>query len=189
MKRHINHSLKSTSRRGFTLTELLIVMAILVLLVSMVGPRLLGSKQKADINAAKTQIGMFQSALERYAIDVNRFPNTEEGLDALVEAPGSSDDSDGESSGSTSWDGPYLKQSSLPSDPWGNSYGYEYPPKHSKGDQPEIWSYGPDGEEDTDDDILSWTGGRGGDDEGGDSFDDAGDDRGGSETTSTFDEE
>ena len=188
MKRHSNHKLQSDARRGFTLTELLIVMAILVLLVSMVGPRLLGSKQKADINATKTQIGMFQAALERYAIDVNRFPNTEEGLDALVEEPGSSDSSDEESSGgSTSWDGPYLKQNSLPTDPWGNSYGYEYPPKHSKGDQPEIWSYGPDGEEDTEDDILSWTGGRDGE-EGSDSFDDSGDDRGGSETTSTFDE-
>ena len=71
-------------RSGFTLTELLIVMAILVLLVSLIGPRLLGSKQKADINAVKTQIGMFQSALERYAVDMNKFPATEEGLAALV---------------------------------------------------------------------------------------------------------
>lgn len=74
-------------RRGFTLTELLIVMAILVLLVSLIGPRLLGSKQKADVNAVKTQIGMFQSALERYAVDMNKFPATEEGLNALVANP------------------------------------------------------------------------------------------------------
>ncbi|MFO0060297.1 MAG: type II secretion system protein GspG, partial [Planctomyces sp.] len=75
-------------RHGFTLTELLIVMAILVLLVSLIGPRLLGSKQKADVNAVKTQIGMFQSALERYAVDMNKFPSTEEGLTALVSKPG-----------------------------------------------------------------------------------------------------
>jgi len=62
-------------RGGFTLVELLIVMAILVLLVSMVGPRLLGSKAKADISSVKTQIGMFQAALERYAIDMNTFPS------------------------------------------------------------------------------------------------------------------
>ncbi len=191
MHRPTRHTKRFSTRHGFTLTELLIVMAILVLLVSMVGPRLLGSKKKADINATKTQIGMFQAALERYAIDVNRFPNTEEGLDALVTEPGDSDrgdsDSESSSSSSTSWDGPYLKQNTLPNDPWGNSYGYEFPPKHSKSEQPEIWSFGPDGEEDTDDDILSWTGDRDGD-EGGDggSFDD---DRSSAETASTFGDE
>ncbi|MBX3439850.1 MAG: type II secretion system major pseudopilin GspG [Planctomycetaceae bacterium] len=142
-------------RRGFTLVELLIVMAILVLLVSLVGPRLLGSKQKADVNAVKAQIGMFQAALERYAIDMNRFPTTEEGLVALVEDP-SEMESDSETA--SSWDGPYLKQTALPKDPWNNNYAYEYPPTHGKGDLPEIWSYGPDGQEDTDDDIISWTG-------------------------------
>jgi len=78
MIRHRISKPQNRRRRGFTLTELLIVMAILVLLVSLVGPRLLGSKQKADINSVKTQIGMFQAALERYAIDMNTFPNTEE---------------------------------------------------------------------------------------------------------------
>ncbi|MCA9023767.1 MAG: type II secretion system major pseudopilin GspG [Planctomycetaceae bacterium] len=189
MHRSTRQTKRPSLRHGFTLTELLIVMAILVLLVSMVGPRLLGSKKKADINAAKTQIGMFQAALERYAIDVNTFPNTEEGLDALVSEPGDSEGGDSESEGrSSSWDGPYLKQNTLPLDPWGNSYGYEFPPKHSKGDQPEIWSFGPDGEDDTDDDILSWTGGRDGeaDGEDGGSFDD---DRSSAETTSTFGDE
>jgi len=161
-------------RRGFTLTELLIVMAILVLLVSLIGPRLLGSKQKADVNAVKTQIGMFQSALERYAVDMNKFPSTEEGLSALVAKPGdaggsgsasgeSSEASGGEAAaGGTAatgtWDGPYLKTESLPKDPWGNSYAYEYPPTHNKINVPDIWSWGPDGQENTEDDIVSWTG-------------------------------
>jgi len=161
-------------RRGFTLTELLIVMAILVLLVSLIGPRLLGSKQKADVNAVKTQIGMFQSALERYAVDMNKFPSTEEGLSALVAKPGDaggSGSASGESSeasggdaaaGGTAatgtWDGPYLKTESLPKDPWGNNYAYEYPPTHNKINVPDIWSWGPDGQENTDDDIVSWTG-------------------------------
>lgn len=161
-------------RRGFTLTELLIVMAILVLLVSLIGPRLLGSKQKADVNAVKTQIGMFQSALERYAVDMNKFPSTEEGLSALVAKPGDaggSGSASGESSeasggdaaaGGTAatgtWDGPYLKTESLPKDPWGNNYAYEYPPTHNKINVPDIWSWGPDGQENTEDDIVSWTG-------------------------------
>ena len=162
-------------RRGFTLTELLIVMAILVLLVSLIGPRLLGSKKKADINAVKTQIGMFQSALERYAVDMNKFPSSEEGLTALISTPGSdgsdasSADSENsndaptteggssESSGAT-WDGPYLKSETLPVDPWGKAYSYEYPPTHNKINLPDIWSFGPDGQENTDDDIVSWTG-------------------------------
>ncbi len=159
-------------RRGFTLTELLIVMAILVLLVSLIGPRLLGSKQKADVNAVKTQIGMFQSALERYAVDMNKFPATEEGLNALVANPGAaggSGSASGESAeaggaaagGDTaggSWDGPYLKTESVPKDPWGNVYAYEYPPTHNKINVPDIWSWGPDGQENTEDDIVSWNG-------------------------------
>ncbi len=156
----------TAGRAGFTLTELLIVMAILVLLVSMIGPRLLGSKQKADINSVKTQIGMFQSALERFAVDMNRFPASEEGLMALVSEPSGDGgaSAEGEDSGATaggsgsSWDGPYLKTETLPRDPWGNAYSYEYPPTHNGLDLPDIWSFGPDGQENTDDDIVSWTG-------------------------------
>jgi len=140
----------SRQRTGFTLTELLIVMAILVLLVSLVGPRLLGSKKKADINSVKTQIGLLNSALERYATDMNRFPNTEEGLTALMK-------SNAEQGTQSNWDGPYLKGSTLPKDPWGNQFVYEYPPTRSAADQPEIWSFGPDGQENTEDDIVSWT--------------------------------
>jgi general secretion pathway protein G len=168
----------SAARRGFTLTELLIVMAILVLLVSLIGPRLLGSKQKADVNSVKTQIGMFQAALERYAVDMNRFPSTEEGLAALVTRPGSpgSGDSSGGDGGASeagssdaagdTWDGPYLKTESLPKDPWGNNYAYEFPPTHNKINLPDIWSWGPDGQENTDDDIVSWSGDGSGGNEG-----------------------
>ena len=84
MNRPRTHA-RPAARRGNTLV---LVTAILVLLVSLIGPRLLGSKQKADVNAVKTQIGMFQSALERYAVDMNKFPATEEGLNALVANPG-----------------------------------------------------------------------------------------------------
>ena len=176
-------------RRGFTLTELLIVMAILVLLVSLVGPRLLGSKAKADINSVKTQIGMFQSSLERYAIDMNRFPSSEQGLAALISAPAADggegnsaggedieledDDEGGAGGGGSSWDGPYVKTETLPKDPWGNGYRYEYPATHNKIDVPDIWSFGPDGQENTDDDVVSWTGdGTSGD--GGDLSDESG---------------
>ncbi|NOX55565.1 MAG: prepilin-type N-terminal cleavage/methylation domain-containing protein [Planctomycetes bacterium] len=181
-------SRRQRRRAGFTLVELLIVMAILVLLVSLVGPRLLGSKKKADIGAAKTQIGLFEAALERFALDMGRFPTTEEGLQALITPPssegldagltgtgamndlGTSDlgaapgtSSTGASSSAASkWDGPYLRKNEIPLDPWGNPYQYEYPPTHGTGDQPDIWSLGPDGQDGTDDDITNWGSAAGG---------------------------
>ena len=158
-------------RRGFTLMELLVVLAILVLLMAMVAPRILGTQKKADINAAKAQIGLLRGALQRYALDMKDFPTTEQGLAALCEEP-SEDSSMSESSDSgrsdrmssdsgsekkSNWDGPYLDATSVPKDPWQHEYQYEYPPQRGKGNFPDIWSYGPDGQDDTDDDIVSWT--------------------------------
>jgi general secretion pathway protein G len=140
---------------------MLVVLAILVLLVGMVAPRVLKSQKKADMNTAKSQIGMLRSCLERYAVDMKDFPTTEQGLESLIRAP-ESDTSlgeDGTSAGSSAsgWDGPYVNQESIPKDPWGRDYQYEYPPTHGSGDYPDIWSYGPDGEDDTEDDIKSWS--------------------------------
>lgn len=134
---------------------MLVVLAILVLLISMVGPRIMGSKQKADISAAKTQIGMLMSSLDYYMNDMREYPDTEQGLAALIEDPTS--DSDKKSK----WDGPYIKKTQVPKDPWGNEYQYEFPGTHvdrgeKKPKQPEIWSMGPDGQDGTDDDVVSW---------------------------------
>jgi general secretion pathway protein G len=137
-------------RAGFTLVEMLVVVGILVLLASLVVPRVLGSRKKADEGAAKFQISTFKNSLEQYAIDCKTFPMTEEGLDALVNPPL-------EATGGGKWGGPYLT-SGIPADPWGNAYQYEYPPARGSGDSPDIWSLGPDGVDDTEDDICSWTG-------------------------------
>jgi general secretion pathway protein G len=142
------------AQAGFTLVEVLIVLAILAMLAGMILPRVLGSKKTADINAVKAQVGGFQGALEQYALHMNDFPTTEQGLAALIEAPESSDE---ESGGNASkWDCPYLSKGDLPADPWGNDYQYEYPATHSKSKDSEIWSFGPDGVDDTEDDITSW---------------------------------
>jgi len=141
-------------RGGFTLVEMLVVLAILVLLVSMVVPRIIGSQKKANVNAAKTQIGMLKASLERYVIDCKKFPSTEQGLSALVQKPA-------DLSEKSAWDGPYVN-GDIPKDPWGNEYQYEYPPTRGRGDTPDIWSYGTDEEDNTEDDICSWTGGVGG---------------------------
>lgn len=142
-------------RRGaFTLLELMIVLVILVLLFAMVGPRLLGTQKKADIKTAKIQIGNLKAALEQYFLDMRGFPSSDDGLAALLQAP--SDEGQ-----AAKWDGPYLDDDVLPVDPWGNPYQYAYPPEHNTRDFPDIWSAGPDGEADTDDDITNWHAGSG----------------------------
>ena len=81
---------------------------------------------------------------------------TEDGLQALSSDPSGLGEGD-EGQSSSSWDGPYLK-TNVPKDPWGNAYAYEYPSTKGSGDMPDIWSFGPDGQEGTDDDVVSWSG-------------------------------
>jgi general secretion pathway protein G len=150
---------RRTRRSGFTLTEMLIVLAILVMLVALVVPRFMGARKRADVNAAQSQIGLFRGALERYALDTRNFPTTEQGLQALLTPP--SDDSESSLRG---WEGPYVSADAIPQDPWGNAFQYVYPPERGSTDTPDIWSFGPDGEDNTEDDICSWTVGGGGQD-------------------------
>jgi len=145
-----------TARNAFTLVEMLIVLAILVGLAALVVPRLLGTQKKADVNSAKAQIGMVKGCLQSFHLDMKRFPTTEEGLNALI-APITGGAEGAETVAAPNWGGPYTESGELPSDPWGNPYQYAYPPTHSKGDFPDIWSMGPDGQDNTEDDVCSWT--------------------------------
>ena len=128
--------------------ELLIVMVILGLIASLVGPKLFGKLGKAQQKTAKTQIEMLMSAMDAFRLDVGRYPTQQEGLPALVTNPGTG-------SGLDKWDGPYLKKA-VPKDPWGNPYLYRNPGEHGEVD---IYSYGKDnqpggGKENAD--IGSW---------------------------------
>mgnify|MGYP001038882184 CR=1 FL=1 len=145
-------SRRRTRRSGFTLTELLIVLAILVMLVALVVPRFLGARKKADQQNAQAQIGLLRGALENYALETKGFPTTEQGLQALLEAPG-----DGDQGSVAGWDGPYLNKDTIGLDPWNHEFQYAYPPERGTTDLPDIWSFGPDGEDNTADDICSWT--------------------------------
>lgn len=124
--------------------ELMIVMVILGLLASLVGPTLFNKVGKANQGTAKTQIEMIMGALDAYRLDVGHYPSEQDGLDALRTNPGD-----------TKWDGPYLKKN-LPNDPWGTAYNYKSPGDH---DEIDIFSYGRDnreGGEKEDADVGSW---------------------------------
>ena len=132
---------------GFTLIEILVVIAIIALIMSLVGPRVLNYLGESKVKAAKIQIQSFGSALDLFNLDTGRYPNTSEGLAALVQSPGTI----------PAWNGPYLKGGVLPNDPWGKSYVYRSPGEHGPYD---IMSYGSDGQEGgtgTAADIASWT--------------------------------
>jgi general secretion pathway protein G len=133
--------------RGFTLVELLVVITIIGLIMGLVGPRVLNYLTESKAKAAKIQIESLSSALDLYFLDVGRYPNSSEGLAALVKRPGSS----------TAWNGPYLKGGQVPLDPWGNAYVYRSPGEHGSYD---IISYAADGVEGGTGpaaDITSWT--------------------------------
>ena len=117
---------------GFTLVELLVVLAILGMLAALVGPQVLNQLGGAKSKSAAIQISDLEQALEIYKLDVGRFPNSSQGLEALVRQP----------SGVKGWNGPYLKKGELPMDPWGSPYEYRYP---GQGGGPEITSLGADG--------------------------------------------
>ncbi|WP_082850217.1 type II secretion system major pseudopilin GspG [Halioglobus sp. HI00S01] len=130
---------------GFTLMELLVVLAILGLLMALVGPNVLNQLGGAKTKTAGIQIKDLEQALEMYKLDVGRYPSTQEGLEALVSKPGSI----------TGWNGPYLK-SDVPMDPWNRPYNYKYPGDNAEVD---IFTYGANGTpggEGEDRDVGNW---------------------------------
>ncbi len=140
-------SKRSRRRRGLTLIEVLLVLVILVIIGSLAVVAYGPIQRSAFIKAADAQIKAFKTPLQAFRLDQGNFPNTSQGLQALRAEP-----SDLAVPGK--WNGPYL-DSQVPLDPWGNPYRYESPGKQQT-DWPDIWSYGPDGMDGTEDDIGNW---------------------------------
>lgn len=135
---------------GFSLLEMLIVVAIISLLAGMVAPNLLGRVDEAKIATARSDMNTIMQALEMYYLDNHRYPDTQSGLDVLVAGATVSNRSgpDGKRS--------YLRTSAVPADPWGREYLYLSPGEHGEYD---LYSFGADGKqggEGQDADILSW---------------------------------
>ncbi|WP_031549655.1 type II secretion system major pseudopilin GspG [Parvularcula oceani] len=141
---------KRRQQRGVTLVELLVVIVILGVLGTIIAVNVLPAADQARTQAAATQIDNFSQALQSYYLDHSTYPDNSQGLEALVTPP------QGLRTAGRYRPGGYLGGNSVPADPWGNDYVYNYPGEFGQFD---ILSYGRDGRpggEGPDADITSW---------------------------------
>jgi general secretion pathway protein G len=137
-------------RPGFTLIEILVVIAVISLLAALVAPNVFRHVGTAKDATAKSQVEMLGAALDAYRLDNGRYPTTEQGLEALWQEPTSDPRPN-------NWKGPYLRKP-VPKDPWGNAYAYTCPGENSPQGY-DLLSYGADGKaggEGEDIDITNW---------------------------------
>jgi general secretion pathway protein G len=131
---------------GFTLVELLVVLAILGLLVALAAPRVMKYLGSARSDTARIQIEKLSGVLDLYRLEIGRYPTEQEGLRALVEKPAQADN----------WNGPYLKNRESLIDPWGQPYGYRSPGEHGEFDLYTLGADGKEGGDGADKDVTNW---------------------------------
>jgi len=133
-------------RHGFTLMEVLLVMAILVMLGALVVSNFMGIFAKSKVDTATTQMVLFKTPLDTYQLHMGSYPSTDIGLQALRESPS-------DAVALQKYAGPYLK-AAIPKDPWGGDYQYELVTDPASGQAGyKIWSNGPDQQSGNDDDV------------------------------------
>jgi general secretion pathway protein G len=120
---------------GFTLLELLVVLAILGLLIGLVAPRALNLLGSSKEKIAHIDLERLAGNLDIYKLDVGTYPSTDQGLGALIRRP----------QGAERWNGPYLKGDKLPEDPWGHPFVYRFPSQRPGHDY-DLYSLGPTGQ-------------------------------------------
>ncbi len=131
---------------GFTLLELLVVLGIIAMLAGLVGPQVMKHMGESKVKAAKVQIEDLSQTLDMYKLDVGGYPTSEQGLNALIESP----------DGAQRWNGPYLRKSKVPLDPWNQEYKYTSPGEHGKFDIVSLGADGKEGGDGEDKDLNSW---------------------------------
>jgi general secretion pathway protein G len=131
---------------GFTLIEILVVITIIGLLMSLVGPRVLTYLSESKVKAATIQVQSFAGSLDLFYLDLGHYPSTAEGLTALVQRP----------AGETGWNGPYLAKGYVPNDPWGHPYIYRSPSEHGPYEIVSLGSSGKEGGTGTAVAVKSW---------------------------------
>ena len=141
-----SRSIAGRAARGFTLIELLVVLVILGLLAGLVGPQVLRYLGGAKTDSARLQIEQLGGGLDLFHLEVGRYPTSDEGLEALVQAPADA----------TGWKGPYLKKNQVPKDPWGHAYHYKAPGDHGPYDLYSLGADNAEGGESDNQDVVSW---------------------------------
>ncbi|GHT21295.1 type II secretion system protein GspG [Planctomycetales bacterium] len=137
-------------QKGFTLLEVMVVLFILMIMAGLAVTGVLQQQRKAQRDSTVVYVKALSGALDLYEQNIGRPPTTEQGLNALLQLPG-------DLPNQNKWAGPYLKQTAQTTDPWGNTYQYVSPSNRSPGASYDVWSFGPDGVDGTDDDIGQWT--------------------------------
>ena len=144
----MNRATSRLASRGFTLIEVMVVVAILAILAAVIVPRIMGRPEEAKRTKAQIDIKSIEGALNLYKLDSGIYPTTEQGLEALVKKPDTAPLP-------RKWkEGGYLSR--VPQDPWGRPYRYLCPGEHGDFD---VYSFGADGEpggEGKDADVQSW---------------------------------
>ena len=143
-------AMQERRRRGFTLIEIMAVVVIMGMLMATLAVGIAGQLEKASITNARGQIARIEQALDFYKLDNKRYPNSDQGLDALVNKRTAAPVP-------RNWTPPgYVKSGEVLVDPWDQPFQYRQPGEHNPYTF-DIWSYGPDGVEGGDDDITNWT--------------------------------
>ena len=137
---------QSRRSHGFTLLELLVVLAILSFLALIAVPQVLKYLGSAKSDTAAIQVQQLGATLDLYRLDAGAYPTEEQGLDALFERPADAE----------RWNGPYLKKRAMIDDPWGNRFIYRFPGEHGDYDIFSLGADGQEGGEDEDRDLVSW---------------------------------
>lgn len=131
------------SNAGFTMVELLVVLAILGLLAGLVAPQVIGYLGGANAKAARIQLNNIEAGLDLYRLDAGRYPDS---LEGLITKP----------QGAERWNGPYLKKDSGIVDPWGRPYAYKFPGEHGEYDLYSLAADNAEGGDGEDADVRSW---------------------------------